>query len=132
MRKKEEIIILRTKVKELLKEGLSNSEISRKLGVTRDFVIKWKTNKSVQSDKRGWKKGKKRKHSDEIEKEIVRIRKNLQANSFFIGATAVKQKLESTEKISLSFIKRIIKDKNLQTQKKKNRGKSEYQLYPKN
>jgi transposase len=131
MKTKEEFVLLRKQVKECVLKGLNNSEISRRLGVTRDFVIKWRKGKDISKDKRGWINGRKRKYSENQEREIIEKRKSLQETAFFIGAKAIKQKLKSDQSISLSFIKRVVKSNNLQTHRKKFKGKSEYQLYPK-
>jgi transposase len=131
MKTKEELILLRGEVKECVKQGFNNSEISRRLGVTREFVIKWKNESDLSKDKRGWVNGKNRKYSKDLERKIIEKRRTLQDSSFFIGAKAIKQKLKEERDISLSFIKRVVKSNNLQTQRKRFKGKASYLLYPK-
>ena len=80
---KEQIIQLRKKVQFYAIQGIKNTHIAQKLGVSRDFVIKWKGVKDVNEDGRGWEKGKKRKYSNEQEDKVVNKRKELE-NRFFL------------------------------------------------
>jgi transposase len=79
---KDKLIHLRKKVKTYAKNGFNNSKISRLLGVTRDFVIKWKEAEDPATDGRGWKKGKLRKYSDKQEQMIIDKRKDLEGKFF--------------------------------------------------
>ena len=81
---KEQMIQLRKKVQFYASQGMKNTYIARKLGVSRDFVIKWKNKENVNEDNRGWKKGKKRKYTDKQEQKVVRKRKELE-NEFFLA-----------------------------------------------
>jgi transposase len=80
---KGQIIQLRKKVLFYAKQGMNNTHIAQKLSVSRDFVIKWKNNKDVSQDRRGWEKGKKRKYTNEQEKKVIDKRKELE-NQFFL------------------------------------------------
>lgn len=82
MTKKAQHIQLRKKVQLLALQGLNNTQIAKKLNVTRNFVIKWKDEEDVSVDKRGWKKGKKRKYTDEQERLVIQKRLDLE-NKFF-------------------------------------------------
>ncbi len=75
-------IQLRKKVQLLAKQGLNNTQIAKKLQVTRNFVIKWKEAKSISVDKRGWQKGKKRKYTDEQEQLVIQARLNTEQEFF--------------------------------------------------
>jgi len=82
MSTKAQHIQLRKKVQLLAKQSLNNSQIAERLGVSRDFVIKWKKKKDVNVDKRGWQKGKKRKYTDEQEQLVIQKRLELEKKFF--------------------------------------------------
>jgi transposase len=82
--KKEQIMDLRKKVKFYVKMGLKNTDIAKKLNVSRKFVIKWKKIKNYAQDKRGWEKGLKRKFTDKQETLVITKRKELE-NDFFLA-----------------------------------------------
>ena len=81
---KEQIIQLREKVQFYAGQGMKNTSIAKKLNVSRDFVIKWKNKKDIMEDKRGWKKGRKRKFTNKQEKQVIKKRIELE-NGFFLG-----------------------------------------------
>lgn len=61
MRSKHVMLQLRRKVQWCSRQKkLKTSEIAKKLGVSRDFVIEWKNKRTIQ-DHCGWPKGKKKK-----------------------------------------------------------------------
>lgn len=80
--KKEQIIQLRKEVQYYCKQGMKVSAIMRKVGVSKPFVIKWKNKDDAEEDKRGWKKGNKRKFSNKQEKIVIQKRKELEENFF--------------------------------------------------
>lgn len=82
MTKKAQLIQLRKKVQLIAKRGLNNTQIAEKLKVSRDFVIKWKKEKNVDVDKRGWRKGKKRKYTNEQEQLVIQKRLELEQKFF--------------------------------------------------
>jgi transposase len=81
--KKENAIELRKKVQNLAAKGMKKLAIAKTLQISRPFINKWINTKDINNDKRGWKKGKKRKYTDEQEEKIIQIRKEL-AEKFFL------------------------------------------------
>ncbi len=96
-------------------------------------------NQSFSNDQRGWQKGKLRIHSDADKKIVIKIRKELESlkEEFYIGPETVLDEIansdyDNKEKINLSFVKKTLKDSGLsKTHKKKVKGNSVYQHYPK-
>jgi len=92
------LIEKRVKARELHKEkGWSVRKISRYLVASRDSISKWiKTDeKEVTQDRRGWKKGKPRKYTEQQKEEIKNtIMKLEKEESFFVGAKVVQAKKE--------------------------------------
>lgn len=82
MTKKVQYIQLRKKVQLLAKQGVNNTQIAKRLNVSRDFVIKWKRKKNISVDKRGWQKGKKRKYTDKQEQLVIQKRLELEQKFF--------------------------------------------------
>ena len=80
--KKEQSISLREKVQFYAKQGFKDTAISKKLNVTRKFIAKWKNEKCIEKDGRGWEKGKKRKYTEEQEASVILQRKELEGNFF--------------------------------------------------
>lgn len=81
---KETLIKLRRKIQKCVGQGLNNSTIARKLGLSRPTVIKWRNRKDVEKDERGWKLGVKRQYTNKQERMVVRKRKEL-AEEFFLA-----------------------------------------------
>ena len=83
---KAERIYLRKKVQEYSKNGMSDSDISRCLGVSRKFVKKWKEvpTEELEAEQQGWKKGRKRRYSEKDEEKVVGKRKELEKHFFWI------------------------------------------------
>ena len=79
--KKPDAIRLRKKVQDCSKQGMPVAKIAQTLGVSRPFVYQWMDAETIE-DQRGWKKGKKRKYTDEQEKNIVEKRKELSVKFF--------------------------------------------------
>lgn len=81
---KQQSIRLRKKVQLLAKRGLNNSEIAKRLDVSRDFVIQWKKATVVEQDGRGWMRGKPRKYTEQQIKKVVEQRLAME-HKFFLG-----------------------------------------------
>lgn len=79
--KKQDAIRLRKQVQDCKKKGMPVAKIAQKLGVSRPFVYLWMDAQTTE-DQRGWKKGRKRKYTDEQETKIVEKRKEL-SDKFF-------------------------------------------------
>lgn len=90
------LIQLRKKVNELFfMYRLSRSMIARKIRVSRNFVIKWTLchNQDCSLDRRGWRKAKRRKWTEQTEGRIKTIYDNLQNNPHdFIVALRLSHK----------------------------------------
>jgi len=119
--------------------GWSKNRITRELGVSKHFVIKWtqSPDQDVTVDLRGWPKGHRRKWVDQTEQRIASIYKELieAPSEFFAGATAVSHRWSQQHSDSpppLRTIGQIMKDLNLSEQKKKGRlkGAAQYLRYP--
>jgi transposase len=87
---------LRQKVNELFFiEGLTKKAISRRLRVTKKFVIKWTrcADQDFLQDGRGWKMGRGRKWDEADRRRIQMIHESLRTDplQFYWGASAVQQ-----------------------------------------
>lgn len=82
--KKSDAVRLRKQIQNSAKQGMPIAKIARKFGVSRPFVYAW-MNEKITDDQRGWKKGKKRKYTDEQEGKIVEKRKELSDKFFSEG-----------------------------------------------
>lgn len=88
------LIELRRRINHLyFEDGWSKNRITRKLGVSKHFVIKWTQSpeQDVTIDRRGWPKGQRRKWDETTEKRIRFLHGKLVADptEFFTGATAI-------------------------------------------
>jgi len=135
------LIKLRKTINELFfNHHLSKSMIAKKKKVSRDFVIKWTKSltQDFTKDCRGWPKGKRRKWTEEDEKRIKGIYKDLCQNpfEFYSGATAIEQewrkRYPTIPPLPLRTIGQILKDFGLSKSKKRNRhkGAARYLCYP--
>lgn len=133
-------ILLRQKVNELyFKYGRSKTQISKKEGVSKKFVIKW-TQSPMQdfgSDDRGWPKGEGRLYGPSTVKKIKQLHKRLteDAHNYFYGASAVLQQWRHSypdqAPPSLRTIGRIMKQEGLTKSKRPRvKGASAYLCYP--
>ncbi len=126
----------RKKAKKLYDKGWTIRKISRYLVCSKNAVNKWikLDEKSIEQDKRGWIKGKMRKHKDEERERIKSIRLSLiEENSFFFGAKIVQKNYEKIygEKTPKSFVDRVLKENGLvKSPQKFEKGKSKYMKYP--
>jgi transcriptional regulator len=82
--KKTLIIEKRKKAKKLRAKGWSISMVASTLVAGKDSVSKWDkmSDETVERDERGWKKGRLRAHTEEEEKRITEIRKELERRKF--------------------------------------------------
>ena len=88
--KKSDAMRLRKQIQTCAKQGMPVAKIARKFSVSRPFVYAWMDEKTTE-DNRGWKKGKKRKYTDEQEGKIVEKRKEL-GDKFFSEEKLSKKK----------------------------------------
>ena len=105
-----------------------------------ELVISWtkQPNQDPTPDKRGWKKGRPQKYTDNQEEKILSIYYKLKEDPscFFCGATAIlniwKDYYPLTPIPHLRYIGRVLKKHNLTEKIKrgKNKGASRYLLYP--
>jgi transposase len=77
-------IRLRQEIWSLSRRGLSASEIARRLGVSRPFVYRWKDAEDPTADDRGWIKGRKRKYTDEQERDVLAARTEAEKEFFSV------------------------------------------------
>lgn len=134
--KKELLIAKRKKAKELFKKGWDKKTIANHLVSSPRSITKWVnlSDKQPTEDRRGWKKGKKRKHTKKEEEEIIAIKKQLQKEeSFFSGADVVQFNYEHKYKTKMSkwFVKQVLKNSNLTKRRLPKRdNRSRYMQYP--
>lgn len=135
------LIKTRVKANEMyFKEGISKKKISKAIGMSKNFVIRW-TKKESQDptvDNRGWPKGLRR-HWDKLtEQRIENIHNELSKDpqEFFAGASVIslelKKRYPNGKVPPLRTIGKIMSDLGLSTKKKKRsgRGASRYLCYP--
>lgn len=127
----------RKKAKRLYEEkGWSTRKISRCLVASKNSVCKWVklSKEDLLQDKRGWKKGKPRRYTNDQKEEIINIRKELvKEGSFFIGSKVVQANYNNSHKMKVSkrFVDRTLEEAGLvKTPQKKRKGRSKYMKYP--
>ena len=136
------LIALRRRVNVLyFKNGWSKNRITRELGVSKHFVIKWtqSPDQDVAIDRRGWPKGQRRKWDETTEERIRYLHGKLVADpaEFFTGATAIahlwRQEFSDSPP-PLRTIGQIKKELNLTDNKSKGqkKGAARYLCYPEN
>lgn len=122
----------------LFSDGKSKVNIARQLGISRPTIIQWLSQKEYQ-EKRGWKNGKCRKHTDQTIKERICELKKIRINNkkYFVGSPHIQMdysnKYPQSTLPTIWQIDQAIRDAGLQTKKpkgKKKRGGSKYLLYP--
>lgn len=119
---------------------LKKSMIAEKKKVSRNFVIRWtqSSNQDFIKDNRGWRKGRRRKWTKEIERKIEKIYNDLEKDpfQFYLGATAIEQEWRKRySRISpppLRTIGQILQDLDLSKKIRKDRhkGAAKYLCYP--
>lgn len=134
------LIQLRRHVNHLhFRGGWSKKRITREVGVSNHFVIKWTQSfdQDVTVDLRGWPKGQRRKWDKPTEQRIKMLHKKLadDPSEFFTGATAIAhlwQEEYSETPPPLRTIGQIKKDLNLTDTRRKVhvKGASQYLHYP--
>ena len=135
------IISLRRAANQLyFRDGRSKKAIAAQLGVSNHFVIRWTQSmeQDVTIDHRGWPKGRRRKWSDETERRIASLHRELKEgpDAFYWGPTAIAQKwlnLYPAEPVPpLRTIGQILKDLGLSEPhaRKVRKGASRYLCYP--
>jgi len=118
--------------------GWSKKQISKKLGMSKHFVIKWTQSpeQNMLEDQRGWTQGNRRKWTKKTEERILKIHQQLcsSEDEFFTGATAINQvwrKHYDDVPPPLRTIGQIMKDLGLSTHVKgKAKGAAKYLHYP--
>jgi transposase len=117
----------------------SKNWISKRLGVSKKFVIRWTRSKEqdFDQDNRGWKKGRGRRWSAESRKRIVEIHRFLKSSpeQFYCGATAIaqqwKERYPSDAFPPLRTIGQMLSDLGLSEKKRIRRaGAARYLCYP--
>jgi len=135
------IISLRRLANQLhLRDGLSKKAIAEQLGVSRHFVIRWSQSmdQDVTIDHRGWPKGRRRRWSEQTERRIASLHRELKhgSDAFYWGATAIAQEWLSRYPAEppppLRTIGQILKDLGLSEPhgRKVRKGASRYLCYP--
>ncbi len=109
------LIDKRKKARELKKRGWSNQKIARYLVAHRDSVKRWleMNEDEIESDSRGWRKGKSKKYSQVVKGRIIGIRRQLerqQAVSKAAGAVRFQYKKEYGREIPEWFIYQTIRE----------------------
>ena len=136
--KKTLIIEKRKKAKELRARGWSIRKVASNLVASKDSVSNWDkmSNEEIESDGRGWEKGRLRVHTEEEEKRIIEIREELEREeSFFFGVDVVMKNYEHKygEGIKKWYVEKVLRESGLTTKRQpKVKGKSKYMQYPEN
>lgn len=134
--KQQEAEQLFAEVHRLHRLGKNNSQITEALQLRRATVIDW-LSRDVYTDKRGWKQGRPRKHTDPVVTErICQLKRRRVNENYLVGSEYVQMdycKTYSAEEVpSVWFIDSVVRKAGLQTRKPKSkrRGGSVYLLYP--
>lgn len=136
--KKTLIIEKRKKAKKLRAKGWSIRRIASSLVAGKDSVSKWNrmSDEAVEKDERGWKKGRLRVHTEEEEKRITEIRKELEREeSFFFGADVVMRNYEHKygNQIKKWYVEKVLRENGLSKKRQpRGKGRSKYMQYPEN
>lgn len=136
--KKTLIIEKRKKAKKLRAKGWSIRRIASSLVAGKDSVSKWNrmSDEAVEKDERGWKKGRLRVHTEEEEKRITEIRKELEREeSFFFGADVVMRNYEHKygNQIKKWYVEKVLRENGLSKKRQPRvKGRSKYMQYPEN
>lgn len=123
------------KAQRLSEQGVSKSEISRRLHVRRATIVEW-LSRSEYQDHRGWQKGHRRTHTDEEEERILVIRDELESHAFYWGKDEIlkeyKKRFPQHALPSMWFTEEVIRKHGRQTQQPKERQKNitRYLGYP--
>jgi len=122
------VIRKRARVQQLAAQGLTKTEIAKRLLVSRPFIDKWLPRVDVTTDRRGWRKGRLRVHTREERERIVSLRRVLVAEeTFFIGPQALQQAYASrfpgAAAPPLRWIARVLREEGLAQPHRRRRRK---------
>jgi hypothetical protein len=86
------VIRKRVGVQRLAAQGYAETEIDKRLLVSRPLIDRWVSDADVTTDRRGWPKGRLRSQTEAERMRIVRLRRALVAEeAFFVGPGALQQ-----------------------------------------
>lgn len=115
--------------------GKSKVEIAKLLNVRRPTIVAWLKRETYQ-DERGWKAGKHRKYSEEINQRIRELKQKRIDHNYFVGSDHVRKDYAIQNPSSIlpteSHIDAVVRRAGLQTKKPKERrkGSAQYLLFP--
>lgn len=118
-------------------EGVSTSEIARRLDMRRATLVTWLKEDEYQDD-RGWNKGAHRKYTKSIREEVIALKKRrIESGKYFTGSTYIQMEYAKAyperDLPSLWFIEEVTREAGLQTRKPKppkGKGVVARQLFP--
>lgn len=115
--------------KELHETGKNNSEIARRLGVSRPTIVRWLDHDSY-TDSRGWEQDVPRKHTVLEENRIVDLKKKrITGQKYFLGTPYIRMDYAKQYPLdslpSTWFFDEVIRDHKLQTNEPKQRIKGQ-------
>lgn len=123
----------------LFKEGKSKREISQRLNIRKQTIVKWLATREYK-DNRGWKKNKFRKEQNNsiVAERIGNLKQQrIDQKKYFLGSEYVKmdyvRNYPHDPIPSIWFIDEVVRKAGLQTRKpkgRKKRGGAKYLLYP--
>lgn len=121
-------------------QGYSKTEIARRLGLSKAFVVRWtqSPDQDLEADGRGWPKGQSRRWQAGVSERIARLHAELVADprEFFTGASAIQQRYRQRypgEPLPpLRTIGRMLAERGLSQRHKRGRSKgaARYLCYP--
>ena len=86
------VIRKRAGVQRLAAQGYAETEIAKRLLVSRPLIDRWVSDADVTTDRRGWPKGRLPSQTEAERMRIVRLRRALVAEkAFFVGPGALQQ-----------------------------------------
>jgi len=110
-------------------------KIAQLLGVSRPTIDQWLKQDTYQ-DERGWKAGRHRKYSEEINTRICELKQQRVDQHYFVGSDHVRKDYAARHPEGIlpteSHIDKVVRDAGLQTKKPKERRKNsaQYLLFP--
>jgi len=134
---KQLLIVKRKKAKQLHEKGWSVNRIAHHLLSNWSSINRWINMEQIDTDNRGWKKGRLRRYDKKTKERVINIRNKLRAEeSYFFGPQVVlanyRKRYKDDKEPTMYFITNTIREAGLTTvnSKEKRDNRSCYMKYP--